>query len=581
MQNIKVIGHIDAPKPIKTKDYHNARYKGIVYNSFKKHLTNDEIDKVINFYRRSSWSDEAFAENLDRINTPEHQVIKDEHYYAALKEMNNRFKPYDKLKPVHYADLRLYPWRLSTNVGAPYNISDKWINHVNEKFKAGLIDNNRMSKHNLYNEFLINNRYLYHRIKDGEATDGFNHDLKYWNTAFARLHLVTRDEPDKVRLVFGAPTLLLQAEMAFIWPIQISLLSRGLHSSPMLWGYETITGGWNRLNTWFHNYYPRLSTYFAFDWSQFDQRARHTVIDDIHDVWREWFDFNSGYYPTVPYPISSPEPDRLENLWRWMCTAVKKTPLLLPDGTLVEFQHSGIFSGFLQTQLLDSCYNTVMILTILHRMGYDITRIALKVEGDDSIGGLFNIVPQPIFPSFLETFASYAKDYFGAILNEKKSEMSHTLNGVTVLKYKNLNTVPFRPWDELLAMLYHPERSQALPNLMARVIGIAYAACGMHRNVYRVCEDIYNYLHNEGITPNPKGLPGIFQFDEFFRPSAVPDDTTDFNPIPNRKDVPSPLDVDLSHFPTYFETIRLLMNDDRTLLTDRHWLSTFFLETPL
>ncbi|UZA97452.1 RNA-dependent RNA polymerase [Polygonatum partitivirus 1] len=581
MQNLHVIGHIDRPKAIKTKDYHNPQYKGIVFNAFKKHLTSEEIEQVVTGYRRSTWSDEAFASNLEYINVSEHKVIKDEHYESALSEMNRRFSPKSKLKPVHYADLRLYPWRLSTNVGAPYNISEKWIQHINAKFNSGLIDNNRMSKHNLYNEFFVNNRYLFHRIKDGHTTDGYDNDLKYWNTAFARLHLVHRDDPDKVRLVFGAPTLLLQAEMAFIWPIQVSLLNRGIHSSPMLWGYETITGGWNRLNTWFTHHHPRLTTYFAFDWSRFDQQARHTVIDDIHEVWRTWFDFSSGYCPTTIYPETNPEPERLENLWQWMCSAVKKTPLLLPNGDLVEFRHSGIFSGFLQTQILDSCYNMVMIFTVLSRMGYDLSKIALKVEGDDSIGGILNTIPPYLYQSFLETFASYAKDYFGSTLNEKKSEISHTLEGMTVLKYRNHGCVPIRRWDELLAMLYHPERSQALPNLMARAVGIAYANCGMSTKVYRICEDIFNYLRALDISPNPKGLPGIFQFDEFFRPSAIPDDETGFAPIPIRKEIKSLLDIDLSHFPTYFETIHLLMNDDRTLLTDRHWLSTFFLEIPL
>jgi hypothetical protein len=581
MQNLRIIGHNDTAKPIHTAEYHNPAYQGVVHNAFKKFLSSQEIHHVVYEFRRSKWSQEAFDENLRRIDTIDHHVVKDAHYYEALKQMDRMFSPKHKLKPVHYADLRLYPWRLSTNVGAPYNVSKRWIEYVHYKFSMSAISDSRMSKHNLYNEFFVNNRFLFHRIKDGYTTDTYGNDLKYWNTAFARLHLVKSNEPDKVRLVFGAPTLLLQTEMAFIWPIQTSLFNRGLHDSPMLWGYETITGGWNRLLSWFNLYHPRLSTYFALDWSQFDQRARHTVIDDIHQIWRSWFDFDSGYVPTVYYPQTEPEPHRLENLFNWMCQAVKKTPLLLPNGDLVEFQHSGIFSGFLQTQLLDSCYNTVMILTILSRMGYPSETVVLKVEGDDSIGGLTNLVPPVLYSSFLEMFAHYADLYFGAKLNDKKSELSPNLEGMTVLKYQNKGGFPFRPWDELLAMLYHPERSQALPNLMARAIGIAYANCGVHTKVYLICEDIYNHLASIGITPNVKGLPGIFQFDNIPSSQSYPSDTTGFSPTPDRSDQPSILDIDLSHFPTYFETVRLLMTDSRSLLTERHWLSTFFLETPL
>lgn len=581
MQNLVVIDQTTIGYNITTEEYHNPQYKGIVYRAFMKRLDSITINKVVNGYRRSRWSQEAFDANLTRSDVPIHNVIKDEHYWKAMDEMHKRFKPQNPLKVVHYADLRLYPWRLSTNVGAPYNVSETWRSIINYKYLFGIITDNRMSKHNLYNHFFTKNRYLYHRIKDGHTTDNFGTDLRYWNTAFARLHLVEEHEPDKVRLVFGAPTLLLQAEMAFIWPIQISLLNRGPHSSPMLWGYETIIGGWNRLNTWFQNHYPGLKTYFAFDWSQFDQRARHTVIDDIHKVWRSWFDFEAGYYPTTMYPESNPEPQRLENLWNWMCNAIKTTPLLLPNGTLIRFQHSGIFSGFLQTQILDSCYNMVVILTVLSRMGIDITTLALKVEGDDSIGGTNFYVHHATYPAFLQTFAMYAEEYFGSKLNEKKSEISSTLEGMTVLKYKNQSCYPVRPKEELLAMLYYPERSQSLPSLMARAIGIAYANCGVHADVYAICEDIFNHLNSIGVVPDFKGLPGAFQFDPQFTNSDDPEDETDFTPVPVKTDGTTPFGVPLHRFPTFFETMNQMLNDDRTLLTDRHWLSTFFLETPL
>lgn len=579
MQNLRTINNYPFAKQIATKDYYNPTYLRIVRKAFRKFLTSEEIDHVINGFRRSTWSQEAFDKNLERIDVPEHHVIKDEHYYKALDVMDRHFRPKELLKPVHYADLRLYPWRLSTNVGAPYNISTKWIDHVKSKYALGLTTDAKMSKHNMYNEFFVNNRYLYHRIKDGYTTDDYGNDLKYWNTAFARLHLVGKDDPDKVRLVFGAPSLLLQAEMAFIWPIQISLLNRG-SESPMLWGFETITGGWNRLRTWFATKHPTLATFFTFDWSEFDQRARHTVIQDIHKKWRSWFDFEHGYYPTEYYPETTPEPERLENLWNWMCNAVLKTPLLLPNGDLVEFQHSGIFSGFLQTQLLDSCYNTVVVLTILSRMGYDIEKVALKIQGDDSIGGLLEIVPEFYFPTFISLFKEYAKLYFGSKLNEKKSELLRTLENAEVLKYRNRGGLPHRPELDLLAMLYYPERSQALPNLMARSIGIAYANCGVHHRVYLICEDIFNYLQSIGITPSPKGLPGVLQFEDMFYTGPTPDDTTGFNPLPPKAEAPSIIGLDLTTFPSYFDTMRLLINDKRTLLTDHHWLSTFFLETP-
>lgn len=450
MQNIRTINTLDFAKDIATTDYNNPSYHGIIHNAFKKYLKSEEISQIETGFRRSPWSEEAFYRNFDKTNVTEHTVIKDEHYYKALDEMDKRFRPKSPLKPVHYADLRLYPWRLSTNIGAPYNISIHWNDVVKDKFSSGLIYDARLTKHNLYNEFFVNNRYLYHRIKDGCTTDDYGNDLKYWNTAFARLHLVSSTDPDKVRLVFGAPTLLLQSEMAFIWPIQISLLNRGTES-PMLWGFETLKGGWYKLKTWFSIHYPKVSTFFTLDWSSFDLRARHTVIKDIHLKWKSWFTFNDGYWPTRTYPVTTPEPERLENLWNWMTDAVLKTPLLLPDGRQVEFLHSCIFSGYLQTQLLDSCYNMTVVFTILSRMGYDISKIPLKVQGDDSIGGLFELIPEFAYPAFLETFSRYATEYFGSLLNMRKSELLPSLQDAEVLKYRNNNGIPYRPELELLA----------------------------------------------------------------------------------------------------------------------------------
>jgi hypothetical protein len=559
MQNIKIIGHHDTVTKIARPEFHNSSYLGTVRHAFKLHLSTEEIATIESTYRRSTWSEESFYTNFNKTNVPEHIVLKDEYYHAALEEANNRFKPDTLLTPVQYCDLRYYPWRLSTNVGAPYNVSSKWKEVVTDKFSKRLIYDARLTKRNLYNEFNVNNRFLIHRIKDGFTTDDFGTDLKYWNTAFARLHLVQTDEPDKVRLVFGAPTLLLQAEMPFIWPIQISLLSRK-EESPMLWGYETLNGGWYKLRTWFATKHPRLLTFFTFDWSSFDLLARHSVIQDIHTSWRSWFTFENGYWPTVDYPVTTPDPKRLEHLWKWMCNAVLKTPLLLPNGDLIEFLHSCIFSGYLQTQLLDSHYNMIVILTVLGRMGFDIKKIALKVQGDDSIGGLLALIPKCRHAPFLLVFAHYAKLYFGSKLNATKSSILNSLEDAEVLKYSNLGGIPTRPEFALLAQLRFPERAQTLSALMARSIGIAYANCGAHYRVYAICENIYTHLKSLGITPDPKGIPELL--------TQV--DAQQFDP----------LQVDLSRFPSYFDTLASLLGTPDKPISKHSWNTDVFIGTP-
>jgi hypothetical protein len=559
MQNLHQIGFHPNTQIVDYFKAPNPHYISIVLHAIQRFCHPDIYNEVINGFRRSTWSEERLLYGFEKMNTPEHNVIKDEHYYKALDAMNELFRPTRTLYPVHYADLRLYPWRLSTNIGAPYNLSPYWISLVKSKLKLGITTDARMTKHNLYNEFFVNNRFLMHLLKEGHTTDTFGNDLKYWNTSFARLHLVDFNDPDKVRLVFGAPTLFLQAEMPFIWPISVSLLNRG-ESSPMLWGYETIIGGWYRLRNWFATTHPRLNTFFTFDWSGFDRDARHTVIHDIHDIWSTWFDFDL-YWPTRLYPHAIPDNNHMRNLWKWMTHTVTHLPLLLPDGRLIQFLHSGIFSGYLQTQLLDSCYNTVQILTILSRMGFDIKKVALKVQGDDSIGGFLEVIPPPLFPSFLAQFKYLATQYFGSTLNDKKSELSSTLENLEVLKYRNHGGIPYRSEPELLAMLLYPERSQRLDALMARSIGIAYANCGRHTSVFNVCENIHSFLDSIGIKPSKLGLPDAHRlmFYGAYEPTFY----------------------SIGHFPTYFETISHLLDKARPLVDTRHWDSSHFIGTPV
>nr|ABJ99996.1 putative RdRp [Vicia faba partitivirus 1] len=574
MKNITVIGNLpNLAKPIyggSTADT-NPAYAETVDHALYKFLSPEEAELVINGYRRSPWNDEALKDDIAKLDSPYFQVTKDEHYYKAIAHVKKLFTPDTPLKPVHFADLRHYPWQLSSNIGAPFATSPEWQDYINKKFLTGQTAENyrdlfkeahhtdlypkmldrRMTKRNLYNEMFLINRKSIHIIKNGRTTNDHGHDLKYWNTAFARQHLVEDDDPDKVRLVFGAPSTLLMAELMFIWPLQVSLLARG-PQSPMLWGYETLTGGWSRLFSWASDTMPRYSTVLTLDWSRFDKDARHTVIRDIHAmIMRPMFTFTEGYHPTISYP-NAPDtnPDRLENLWNWMTDAILTVPLMLPDGQLLQFNHSGIYSGYFQTQILDSIYNCVMIYTILSRMGFDLDKFCIKVQGDDSL----MISPYNytlLEPSFLKTFGDYAKEYFGSTLNLKKSEILPSLDGAEVLKYRNHGTMPQREEIQLLAMLRHPERTASLPSLMARCIGVTYANCGNFNRVSRICEDIYKFLQAGGFTPDPFGLPGGLRYRQNYIPSYVP--------------------IDLSHFPTYFENVEHLQDPHKPILSEKHW----------
>jgi len=563
----------------------------IIDHSLRTYLKSAEADEVIHGYRRSAWNEDALAKDIDKLNSQEHSVPKDEHYWNAITHIRKLITPEVPLQPVHFADLPRYNWRLSTNIGAPFNVSDDWKNYVKAKFNFQqknipfenrahrdifteahstseplTISDTRMTKHNLYSEAFHITRKNIHLIKHGHTHNSKGHDLRYWNTAFARQHLVKQDEDDKVRLVFGAPFTLLTAELMFIWPLQVHLLLMKGSKSFMLWGFETLLGGWYRLRGFFNQHAPRHELVATLDWSGFDRYARHTCIRDIHThILRPIFDFSNGYHPTIVNQTYQDKPDqlpiseKLENLWNWMTDTVLTIPLLMPDGTLYEFQHSGIFSGYFQTQILDSLYNMVMIFTILSRMGFDLDKVIIKVQGDDSIFMLlccFILIAN----SFLTIFKHYASYYFGAILSERKSEIRPSLEGAEVLRYRNHNGIPYRDELQLLAQLRHPERSTRPEDVAARCVGIAYAACGQLPRTYLICEDIYKYLtEKHGIVPNQRELDFMFRYLDEESPTSVK--------------------MQASRFPSLFETLSHLMDLSQPL-ANHHWPREFFIGLP-
>jgi len=579
---VPILGR-DTEKPNPLTDLTNSA----IDHALRKFLQPEEADKVINGYRRSPWNEDALRHDIDTLDSEEHAVPKDEHYWNAITHVAKLIKPEVPLQAVHFADLRRYKWRLSTNIGAPFASSKKWKDYVKAKFeyfRSGKpfeniahrdlfteahrdsqplkITDARMTKHNLYTEAFFITRKNIHYIKEGKTENDFGEDLKYWNTAFARQHLVEHDAPDKVRLVFGAPFTLLTAELMFIWTLQVHLLLMQGSKSFMLWGFETILGGWYRLRNFFATHASRHTAIVTLDWKGFDKFARHTVIRDIHThILRPCYDFSKGYHPTTQYPDHMqyegdlPIETKLENLWNWMTNTVLDIPLLTPDGTLYRFNHSGIFSGYFQTQILDSLYNMVMIFTILSKLGFDLNKVVIKVQGDDSIFMLLCVFIL-IAHSFLSMFQHYATHYFGAIVSMDKSEIRDNLDHAEVLRYRNRAGIPYRDEIQLLAQLRHPERRTDPNAVAARCIGIAIANCGHSARVHAICEDVFNF-----ITKAYDAIPAQSELDFMFRHL---DEAT-------RPKVGT--------FPSYFDTVKHLI-DGPTPLAEYHWPTDYFISLP-
>nr|QMU26430.1 RNA-dependent RNA polymerase [Rosellinia necatrix partitivirus 26] len=486
--------------PLKTTWLMDRTRRRAVLKAFYKYLPESIVDEVKN-QRRSEYSDESLTEDFFKNEQPEINLNRDFHYRKALRVMTKLFKPKRNYKPVAFPDLRYYPWNLRTSAEAPYTHSDFWNSYLrNKMFRKEILDA-APSFHNLFDELFIKNRNLIHMIKDKHSAFFDSHGIPkpyYWVTLHARSHVVGPDEPDKIRAVFGVPKLLLFVENMFIWPMQADLLNRDPEHSPMMWGCEISRGGWKRLRRLIHKKTgSKFRTVLSADWSQFDRRALFSIIDDTHDIWHSFYDWDGSYAPTTYYPDAHTDPQRLQNLWDWFTHNVKYYPIALPNGDLYQWTRNGIASGYQETQLMDSWVNGIMLLTSLSELGVDIehNHFFVKLQGDDSIAcfseGFFRIYGKQ---RFLSKLAEIALKRFNAKLSVDKSDVSDRLDGTYVLGYYNTSGLAWRTDVDLLSHLLFPERSQDLAATAATAVGIALASMGCSRVVYDICKDLFDFL---------------------------------------------------------------------------------------
>ena len=508
----------------------------------RKFYTEQEVAQAES-NRRSSTTDEALIADFMSFEQPEHLIPMDSHFWSAIQQTHDMFEPPTKLFPIAYPDLRYYPWNLQPNAEAPWNLPEfrfrptlrdvdsesevpklqerlkghtfnldptfrfKTEDYLRIKHSAGLIDNTNPSFHNLYSEIFYYNRTLIHQIKDGSAP--FWKDGKpvpyYWHTLHARAHVVANDEPDKIRAVFGAPKLILQAENMFIWPLQATYLNNP-DIGRLLWGRETIRGGWRKLFSEVHTG-GTPSTFLSLDWSQFDKRLLFVLMNFVHMIWRSYFCFDL-YQPTSFYPNAKTDPVRIERLWTWMCYSILHTPILLPDGRLFEWTTNGFGSGFQQTQLMDSFANMIMILTCLSSLGINIKskHFWIRVQGDDSLIAFYEAMFVIYGPTFLDKLADSALFYFNAKLSAKKSQISNRLTHMSVLSFYNRFGLPYRTDEDLLRHLLFPETPGGFEELVSSALGLAYAACGCSERFHALCKHIFERGLSRGDKPTRKAF---------------------------------------------------------------------------
>jgi hypothetical protein len=518
-------------------------------------LDHDKAVHAIEDFRRSTTDTFDSETFFLRYDVPQFNVIEDELLEQAIDAVTEHFRPKQKIRPVHFCDLRAYPWNLSTSAERPYTNNVALKKHIEHLYASGLLPNAKMSFHNLFNWIFGKERTRIHQIKEGKPPN-FDYITMHQKTALVKKH-----DPNKVRSVFGVPKLLIFSEAMFYWPLFREYLDEG--RSPLLWGYETLNGGWLKLSSEVHHKGLQSNSWGSLDWSDFDMLFYFTLAKKIKAKELSYFDLDSGYIPTSEYTTqkmnqaaddlsshrTTTQRDRILRIWDYAQDAIYNSPCILPSGRAYTRRFAGQPSGIFSTQYTDSKYNAVMSLTILLEMGHSITGLFYKTMGDDILFIILSLVPANQHENWLLTFASIAKRRFNAVVSIKKSKFGNGIHRANILSYINIFGLPYREDVQLLAQLMYTKGYLDTPSrAMARAIGIAFAAGPFNPNVYRCCKAIYFHFHTLGYSPNPKELLWMEQANLLGPQTAL---TLDF-------------------FPTEIEVHRRLTRIPQRTLSDSH-----------
>jgi len=549
-KNLEYVGKYHRPPhSVRVNELNVHNHQRTLDHAFNRYLYPHEINTITNELRRSDVTEEAIMADFFANDVEPHDVPMDEHFEYGLSAMLDAFRPPQKCLPAHIYDVQHhYPFKWQVNAEAPFSTDSYFLqarptfqqvfNRLNDLYQHLSVD-----WHRRYGSKLTNPNFLsdlvpakfgpmketvfswthrwHHVIKSGfKDLAGLSEDFYFKNRYIfpmllhTKTAIVKKNDPNKMRTIWGCSKPWIIADCIFYWEY-IAYIKLNVGSTPMLWGYETFTGGWLRLNAALFSRYVQNS-YITLDWKRFDKRAYFSVIRRILDGVRNYLDFNSGYLPTKDYPDTKTDWThqralRLERLWLWTLDNLFNAPIVLPDGSMYIRHFAGIPSGLFITQLLDSWYNYTMLATLLSALGFDPRMCIIKVQGDDSIVRLSVLLPPDAHDFFLIKLQDLADYYFKAVISLEKSEVRNTLNGCEVLSYRHKHGMPYRDEIAMLAQFYHTKARNPSPEItMAQAIGFAYASCGNHERVLLVLQDVYEYYKAQGFQPNRAGLTLVF-----------------------------------------------------------------------
>ena len=573
-----------------------ANHKKTLDYAFQNHLYAHEIYSITHEHRRSDITLDAILDDFFSGDVEPFEIPFDSNVEKGLICMADAFRPPRLCRPAHILDVKhFYPYKWNVNAEPPFSTDEYFLKQrmtfgdFIRKHEYEHIDKNdffrrhpNTESHDLlktivppkfgYLKSMVFSwtRRWHHIIKSGfkdithlASTGYLYNEFIFPMLLHTKTAIVKQNDPNKMRTIWGASKPWIIADTMFYWEYS-AWIKHNPGITPMLWGYETFTGGWFRLNRDLHTKMLQRS-FLTLDWSRFDKRAYFPLILKIMQQARTFLTFDEGYVPTKAAPYhpqwSLDHSLRLERLWLWTLDNLFRAPIILPDGRMFKRHYAGIPSGLFITQLLDSWYNYTMLATLLSALGFNPRHCIIKVQGDDSIIRLSTLIPSDKHDNFMLELAHLAKYYFNAVTNIKKSEINNSLNECEVLSYRNRYGLPKRDELTMLAQFYHTKARDPTPEItMAQAIGFAYASCGNNLRILQVLKDIYDYYEIQGITPNRAGLTLTFG---------------------NSPDLAMP-EIPLDHFPTVSEIQALLVCSDyvNEAQNARTWPRTLFCNAP-
>jgi len=510
-------------------------HKRTILHAMCSHLYTTEIEFILSQRTRSTVTEQSILADFFHGDLPYHKVHKDVHYYCALGQAYTAFSPPHKCRPVHILDVEHhYPHRTASNAEAPFSTEPFFLRQLRDPTyrERNLLPNTdpRPSFGNMKAIIFDWTRRIHHELKNGAPF----HRYLYYILLHTKTALIDTHDPNKLRSISGYPRPQNIAYIMFYWSY-LAHLKRAVGQTPFLWGYETIIGGWFKLNDELFRSHIRGSI-VTLDKSRFDKYYAFEIQDDIDLMTRSFLDLDNGYMPTQEYPETDTtwnplKAQRLENLLSWLNHSFRNTPTVLFDGRKYCRRWFGMPSGCYLTQYYDTVHFYITNYTVLFAMNFRNNQILLhKGEGDDIIFKLSVLIPPNEHSDFLTLYADIDRTRFGSETRPSKCEVHNDPQDVQVLGYRNNHGLPYRDHLELLAQLYHTKMSTPTPpKTMATALGIGYALIMVkekrHEAALLVCKDVFEYYAQQGFTPDERTFRLTFYQDVL---SGIPMPTQTF-----------------------------------------------------